>query len=73
MTEWQLCSRIMADVPRLQKLRQKVALTQQELAERSGLHRNTIVAAEKGRRPRPSTIRRLARALKVKPEVIEWP
>jgi transcriptional regulator with XRE-family HTH domain len=43
------------------------ALTQRELADLSGVTQVTIIHAEKGGETRPSTIRKLANALKVKP------
>ena len=43
------------------------ALTQRELAELSGVTQVTIVHAEKGGDTRPTTIRKLAEALKVTP------
>jgi len=53
---------------RLQELRIRAALTQAELAERAGLSRTTIVRLEQGDpNVLPSTLRKLARALKVKP------
>jgi transcriptional regulator with XRE-family HTH domain len=51
---------------RLQRLRR--ALTQLELAQRAGVDETTIVYLEAGvRAPRPSTVRKLARALEIKP------
>ncbi len=50
----------------LKRLRRLRGLTQQELAERSGVSQYTITEIETGRRePRPSTLRKLARALDV--------
>ena len=48
-------------------------MTQVELAEKAGLGRMTIVRLERGGTDaaRPSTIRKLARALKVKPQEID--
>ena len=43
------------------------ALTQRELADLSGVTQVTIVHAEKGGDTRPTTIRKLAAALKVTP------
>lgn len=58
-------------VPRLDRLRDlrlRAAMTQIELAERSGVARTTIIRLEGGDpNPHPSTLKKLARALKVKP------
>ena len=59
----------------LKELRRAAILTQQELARLSGVGRTTIAAIETGRRtnrPHPSTIRKLAKALKVKPQDIKF-
>jgi transcriptional regulator with XRE-family HTH domain len=54
---------------RLREVRERKLLTQQELADRSGLTQTTISAIEVGKHePRISTIRRLAAALGVEPE-----
>lgn len=54
---------------RLRELRLRAALTQIELAERSGVGRTTIVHLEHGRPNQlPSTVRKLARALRVRPQ-----
>jgi transcriptional regulator with XRE-family HTH domain len=57
-------------MPVLKKLRyhrHAQALTQRELADLSGVTQVTIIHAEKGGDTRPSTLRKLATALKVKP------
>ncbi len=60
----------------LKELREAAILTQQELADKSGVGRVTIALLEKGgyrrRGPYPSTIRKLAKALKVKPQDIDF-
>ncbi len=60
----------------IRKWRLKRGLTQQELADKSGIGRVTIALLEKGgyrrRGPYPSTIRKLAKVLKVKPQEIEF-
>lgn len=61
------------NMPRLRELRLQAVLTQAELGQKAGVSRTTVVAAEKGKRPRPRTIRALAKALGVKPQDIEWP
>jgi len=54
---------------RVRVLRLQHALTQQELAERAGISRNTLVELEQNSRPaRPLTIRKVARALGVVPQ-----
>lgn len=54
--------------PRLRELRLRQALTQRELARKARLEETTIVYLEAGtRQPRPTTVRKLARALGVKP------
>jgi len=56
---------------RLRELREAKGLSQDDLARLSGVARATIQSAELGRRkPRPSTRRRLAQALGVRPEDI---
>jgi transcriptional regulator with XRE-family HTH domain len=53
-------------VDRLAELRESQGLTLRDLAERSGVDANTINQVELGhRRPRPSTLRKLAKALDV--------
>lgn len=70
----QVC--IMRDrVATLRELRERRIVTQFELARLSGVGRTTIAAIETGRRkrrPHPSTLGKLAKALKVKPEEIEF-
>ena len=62
-------------MPRLRDLREKQVLTQEDLAELAGVGRTTIIRFESGQpyRFRPSTIRKLARALKVKPQALDLP
>ncbi len=54
---------------RLREWRAYRALSQADLAERSGVTKATIVALEKPshRTPHPRTVRRLAKALEVQP------
>ena len=54
-------------LPSLRLRRHEAALTQVELARRAGVTAVTIVRLEAGHPARMSTIRKLARALKVKP------
>ena len=60
---------------KLERARRTHALTQEELAERSGVTRSTISRLEDGlQEARPSTLRKLAAALGVEPgELIDWP
>jgi transcriptional regulator with XRE-family HTH domain len=54
---------------RLAELRERRALTLRDLADLSGVDANTINQIELGhRKARPSTIRKLARALEIDPE-----
>jgi len=54
-------------VPRLREVRHRIALSQEELAEKSGVARSTIIKLEAGHQAWPSTVRKLAVALGVKP------
>jgi transcriptional regulator with XRE-family HTH domain len=56
--------------PRLRYLRSVYALSQAELARRSGVKVETISRLENGGEGRPSTIQRLAKALDVPAERI---
>ncbi|HYW89600.1 MAG TPA: helix-turn-helix transcriptional regulator [Chloroflexota bacterium] len=58
-------------VPRLRAVRQRVALSQEELAHKSGVSRTTIIKLEGGRDAWPQTVRKLAAALGVKPEDLQ--
>jgi transcriptional regulator with XRE-family HTH domain len=51
----------------LRRLRVEAALSQRDLADRAGVTQTTIVKAEAGHEVRPSTVRRLAKALGVEP------
>jgi transcriptional regulator with XRE-family HTH domain len=56
---------------RIRELREGLAMTQQELADRAQLSRTTVVRIENDQiGARPPIIKRLARALKVKPAVL---
>lgn len=53
---------------RLKDLRMRRALTQDELAEKAGIGKNTVNRIEKNHtEPRPPTLRKLAQALEVDP------
>ena len=57
----------------LREIRETRGLSQDDLHTLSGVAKRTIGQLELGRRkPRPSTRRRLARALKVRPQDIEF-
>ncbi len=63
--------RLVPRLVRLRELRMRAAMTQIDLAERSGVARTTIIRLEGGEpNPLPSTVRKLARALKVKPHAL---
>lgn len=58
----------------LREVRERKLVTQEELAERTGMTRANISRLENGlQRPRISTIRKLAEALGVHPdELVDW-
>ncbi len=59
------------DVPHLRSFRQRAVMSQEQLAERSGVARDTISKLETGqRRAYPSTIRKLAAGLEVEPRLL---
>ena len=59
------------DLPHLRGLRQRAVLSQEQLAERSGVARDTISKLETGRRRAyPATIRKLAAGLEVEPRLL---
>ena len=52
----------------LRTARKQIGLSQEQVAERSGVHATEVSRIEAGKRdPRVSTVERLARAVKVKP------
>jgi DNA-binding XRE family transcriptional regulator len=55
-------------VPRLRENRHRRAFSQKELARLAGLSRESIIALERGRDAWPQTVRKLAKALRIKPE-----
>lgn len=58
----------MQKTTRLKELRDRAAMSQEDLAKRSNVSRATITDLELGKRPaRPSTRRKLAEALGVEP------
>lgn len=60
-------------VPRLRELRERAVLTQEDLAQRSGVAVVTISRVEGGQGARISTIRKLAGALNTAPEELVKP
>ena len=59
------------DLPHLRSFRQRAIMSQEELAERSGVARDTISKLESGRRKAyPTTIRKLAAGLDVEPRIL---
>lgn len=59
------------DLPHLRNFRQQAVMSQDQLAERSGVARDTISKLETGRRKAyPSTIRKLANGLEVRPQIL---
>lgn len=55
-------------VPRLRDQRLRRAFSQEELAHLAGLSRESIIKLEGGRDAWPQTVRKLAKALRIKPE-----
>ena len=63
--------RLVPKVPSLKRIRESRFLTQQELADKAGVHRVTIANLEGGQEEaRFSTIRKLAAALDVEPAAL---
>jgi transcriptional regulator with XRE-family HTH domain len=54
--------------PKLREARERLGLTQEEVARRSGVHATEVSRIEAGKRdPQISTLRRLAEAVEVRP------
>lgn len=66
------CSTVVL-APQLRRIRLEQALTQEELAHRAGVDRATVTRAESGKKIRVSNLARLARALRVRPVVLQQP
>ncbi len=59
------------DLPHLRAIRRRAVMSQEELAARSGVARDTISKLETGRRRAyPSTVRKLAGGLGVEPQML---
>ena len=59
------------DLPHLRNFRQRAVMSQEQLAEKSGVARDTISKLESGkRRAYPTTIRKLATGLEVEPQLL---
>lgn len=58
----------MVTLPRLKDVREAKLLTQRELADAAGVHEITISRLERGDKAQFATVKKLAKALKVKPE-----
>ncbi len=55
----------------VKRLRKNKKITQQELADSAGVHRSTIAYTEQGRSiPKSYTLRAIARALRVKVDIL---
>jgi transcriptional regulator with XRE-family HTH domain len=59
------------DLPHLRNMRRRAVMSQEDLAEKSGVARDTISKLETGQRGAyPSTIRKLAAGLDVEPRML---
>jgi transcriptional regulator with XRE-family HTH domain len=59
------------DVPHLRSFRRRAVMSQEQLAEKSGVARDTISKLETGQRKAyPTTIRKLAAGLEVEPTLL---
>ena len=59
------------DLPHLRNLRRRAVMSQEDLAEKSGVARDTISKLETGQRGAyPSTVRKLAAGLDVEPRML---
>jgi len=63
----------MMEMPNLRRLRQRRALSQEALAQKSGIALSTIMRAEKGGKTRYVTVNRLAETLGVPVEELAQP
>lgn len=60
-------------MPSLRSQRRRLALSQEDLAEKADVGRTTVARGERGLPIRPSSVRKLARALKVTPWDLQQP
>jgi transcriptional regulator with XRE-family HTH domain len=60
-------------VPQLRFYRERLALSQQDLADKAGVGRSTVARGEHDEEIRVSSVRRLARALRVTPQQLQEP
>lgn len=59
------------NLPHLRNFRQRAVMSQDQLAQKSGVARDTISKLETGQRQAyPSTIRKLASGLQVEPQIL---
>ena len=71
--KWRNCAKIgksssvKVDVGKLKELRAQRVMSISDLSEEAGVHRNTIHRIEQGKPAYTSTIRKLAKALRVEP------
>lgn len=63
----------MLKVERLREYRERAVLSQDELAEKAGLSRQTVARIEAGKPAMPKNIRKLAAALGVEPAALLAP
>ena len=63
----------MAKLTRLKAIRERKALSQEELAKKAGINRVTLARIEAGAEPYPATVRKLADALGVDPSELMEP
>ena len=63
----------MAKLTRLKAIRERKALSQEELAKKAGINRVTLARIETGAEPYPATVRKLAEALGVDPAELMEP
>jgi transcriptional regulator with XRE-family HTH domain len=58
----------------LREFRSRRSLSQQELADLAGVSRTTVLKAESGKQqPRPRTLRKLAKVLRIDPSELQRP
>jgi len=60
-------------LPHLRDWRLRAGLSQEDLADRAGVSRSTVVNAEAQKEVLPSTLQSIAKALKIKPHELQRP